>query len=499
MKKKNPRPSLFEPLEPRLQLSAGNILVSNYNGTSNQVFQYTQAGARVRTSTFSMSDGGIRDIVVDPSSRIQAFNGTATPSLTTRSGGTLTENTLVGWSTANVTDFGGIAAYKNYIYVTDQVTGSDAPTDQGVIRFDTSNNYAATRFATSLDPCDLSLGMDGLLYVLSGNSSSTAGTITVFDPLTMNVVNTITPPGIDNRAVAADSAGNIYVGSFNGTLTKIDSTGAVLNTIQTGADDLDMSSDNILLARTGISATLYDTGLNVVKTIPIPIPTSGAAFIAWATPQVPPAPADISGQIENDRDDTSTRTANDRPLANVRVYLDTNGSGTYNNGEPTALTDTSGNFTISAAPVGTFKLREEVPANFRESFPTKRLYYNVTVAGINQGGLLFLNTQKAELSGTVFNDLNANGAIDAGDNGIINVMVFIDANNNGVYDVGELNTLADPKTGTYLFKNITPGQQVIHAVRPRGFTQTSPGTGTYTLTFAAGQLASGKDYGFHQR
>jgi len=493
------RPVLFEVLESRLQLSAGNILVSNVGTNGNRVFEFNQAGTSVRTTNFSASDE-IRDVVVDSGGRINAFNGTFTPSLTVVRGRTTTEHTFPGWSIANVTDFGGIAAYKNFIYVTDEMVGNDGPTDQGVIRFDISNGYAATRFADTLDTCDLSMGMDGNLYVLSGNSSSTSGTITVFDPTTMAVLNTITPPGIDNRAVTADTQGNVYVGSFNGTITKIDSSGNVIKTIMTGADDLDMSSDNILLARTGVTASLYDTGLNLLKSIPIPVAQSGSAFVAWSTYQVPPAPADISGQVFNDRDDTSTKTNNDRALSGVRVYADLNGSGTYDNGEPNGVTNASGNYTITAAPVGTFKLREVVPASFRQSFPTKRTYYNVTIAGLNQTGLLFLNTQKAELAGAVFNDVNANGVSDNGDTAFNVMMVFLDANNNGVYDLGENNTLADPLTGIYLFKNITPGTaSIIRSTRPRGYTQTAPTTGFFTLTFTAGQLASGKDFGYRLR
>src|SRR5438477_3285451 len=93
------RPVFFETLEPRLQLSAGNILVSNNNAGNNQnnVYEFTQAGALVRTTPFSPSDSGIRDIVVDQSRRIQAFNGTFMPSLTTARFGMLTENTFAGW------------------------------------------------------------------------------------------------------------------------------------------------------------------------------------------------------------------------------------------------------------------------------------------------------------------------------------------------------------------------------------------------------------------
>ena len=76
------RTVMFEVLESRLQLSAGNILVSNTNNMGqNNVVEFNQAGTQVRSRAFSASDE-IRDIVVDSAGRIHAFNGTFTPSLT---------------------------------------------------------------------------------------------------------------------------------------------------------------------------------------------------------------------------------------------------------------------------------------------------------------------------------------------------------------------------------------------------------------------------------
>jgi hypothetical protein len=287
--------NLLEPLEARLQLAAGNFLVSNGNigSRKNFVYEYNQSGQVVRTLTFPNSDSGIRDIVVDPAGRIQAFNGTFNPALATYSSGTFSSHTYPEWSIFNVGDFGGIAAYRNYVFVTDEAAGGDA---QGIVRFDTANNYAGQRFAADLDTADLSLGMDGLLYVMAGNSSSTPGQIVVFNPSTMARLRTIAPPGIDNRAVAADAAGNIYVGSYNGQVFKLGPSGGLLKTINTGADDLDVSSDGILLARTGTKASLYDTNLNLIKAIPINLSDIGAGFVAWATPQIPAEPLLVRGE-----------------------------------------------------------------------------------------------------------------------------------------------------------------------------------------------------------
>ena len=49
----------------------------------------------------------------------------------------------------------------------------------------------------------------------------------------------------------------------------------------------------------------------------------------------------------------------------------------------------------------------------------------------------------ATINGQVFYDLNANGTVDAGDNGIPGVTVYLDANNNGIIDNGPTKTYSN--------------------------------------------------------
>ncbi|HEY7116209.1 MAG TPA: hypothetical protein VH475_06475 [Tepidisphaeraceae bacterium] len=351
------RSPVLEPLEPRLQLTAANFLVANGNigSRKNFVYEYNQSGQIVRTLQFPNGDSGIRDVVVDPLGRIQAFDGTFSPTLATYNAGTYTSHTYSGWSIYNVGDFGGIAAIRDFVFVTDEAAGGDA---QGIVRFDTANNYAGQRFATDLDTADLSIGMDGLLYVMAGNSSSTTGQVVVFNPSTMERVRTITPPGLDNRAVTADAAGNIYVGSYNGFIYKLSPSGTLLKTINTGADDLDISTDNVLLARTGTKASLYDTNLNLIKAIPINLSDLGSAFVGWATPQVPPGPNVISAEylyaapkptlrLKFTRDVSPSLDVSDLRLRDARTGVDLPLTGVTLHYDPAAFT---ADFVFNAGP-----------------------------------------------------------------------------------------------------------------------------------------------------
>jgi hypothetical protein len=149
---------------------------------------------------------------------IAAYNGTFSPFLTRyfASSKTFTHTSYPGWSTIANTTYGGIAAYKNFIFVTDMATGNggigtEDKSPKGVVRFDTSSG-TGTRFAADTDFIDLNIGVDGNLYALP---SSTAE-IHVYDPGTLALVRKIKVPDSirfsdDLRAIAADQFGRVFV------------------------------------------------------------------------------------------------------------------------------------------------------------------------------------------------------------------------------------------------------------------------------------------------
>src|SRR5205807_1603941 len=100
----------------------------------------------------------------------------------------------------NNTSYGGIAAYNNFVFVTDMSTAID-PTG-GIIRFDLNGGPTA-EFATNNSYIDVVLGLDGLLYGVVGPS------IHVFNPQTMTEVRNFTVP-LDVRAIAVSNQGDIF-------------------------------------------------------------------------------------------------------------------------------------------------------------------------------------------------------------------------------------------------------------------------------------------------
>ncbi len=141
--------------------------------------------------------------------------------------GTSTNTTTAGWSIVNNTTHGGIGAFQNFVYVTDEDTNGGS--DSGVVRFDISTN-TAVRFANGLSTTDLSMGLDGKLYAVLST-----GNVNVYDPVTLAFIRTITMPV--TGAITVDQNGNIFVVSGT-TVYRLNSNGVIQASKATGMGGL---------------------------------------------------------------------------------------------------------------------------------------------------------------------------------------------------------------------------------------------------------------------
>ncbi len=92
-------------------------------------------------------------------------------------------------------------------------------------------------------------------------------------------------------------------------------------------------------------------------------------------------------------------TADDTPLAGVKVYLDTNNNGSWNAGEPFTTTLADGSYTLTGLAAGTYKVREVVPTGYVRTAPATSDVYSVTLAsGQAVGGDNFANVQLGNTS-----------------------------------------------------------------------------------------------------
>ncbi len=101
-------------------------------------------------------------------------------------------------------------------------------------------------------------------------------------------------------------------------------------------------------------------------------------------------------------------------------------------------------------------------------------------------------TNGANVSGTVFNDINRNRLQNSGEGGLAGVTVYADLNGNGSFDAGEFSDVTDA-AGNYSF-DVSPGTVTIAAVTPVGYAAT---TTSKSVTVALGGSAD-VDFGFNR-
>lgn len=249
-----------------------------------------------------------------------------------------------------------------------------------------------------------------------------------------------------------------------------------------------------------------NTGSYVVREVTpagysIHAPASGAFAVTLAAGQDvtgdnfadAPIRAAISGALFNDLNADGTRQTTEAGLSGWRVYIDANNNGKFDAGETSVLTSSTGGYTIANLLPASYTVRDVVPAGWRG---TTAASYVVTLAGTNATGRNFGATQKAKLSGTVFQDTNRNTLQDVGEKGLAGWRVFLDANNNGKLDAGEMSVLTD-SLGNWSFNALPAGKYVIRVVQQTGFTRTGPSSGSYTISLSAGAIVTGKLFGEH--
>jgi|GEM_PF-1710728 len=112
-------------------------------------------------------------------------------------------------------------------------------------------------------------------------------------------------------------------------------------------------------------------------------------------------------------------------------------------------------------------------------------------AGENHTGTDFGNFLLGSISGTVFDDRNANAGQDGAETGLGGWTVFLDGNANGQRDIGEhaTVTLAD---GSYRFNGIGPGQYHVTLTGQDGWTATTPVAVSFPM---ASGLQADADFG----
>ena len=183
----------------------------------------------------------------------------------------------------------------------------------------------------------------------------------------------------------------------------------------------------------------------------------------------------------------------------VTVYLDNNNDGSFDSGDTSTTTSSTGTYSFGSLPAGTFHLREVVPSGYTQTSPTSSPT-NITLASAQKStGDNFTNTavvvtSSGSISGTVYSDANGNGKLDSGEVGFSGVSLYIDLKKDGKDDSGDPVTTTS-STGAYTFSGLAAGTYRVRAVLPSGDKFTNPTAGYFDVTVANAAKVTGENFG----
>ncbi|NEQ77572.1 MAG: hypothetical protein F6K23_33895 [Okeania sp. SIO2C9] len=178
----------------------------------------------------------------------------------------------------------------------------------------------------------------------------------------------------------------------------------------------------------------------------------------------------ISGTKFNDTNANGIFEEGELGLSDITLYLDLNQNGFLDEGEPPTITDINGEYSFLDLPPDTYTIRETQAPNFDQTTPDPII--NVTpgsnITDVNIGNV----SNRGQINGIKFNDRNANGILDPGENGLDNFTLYLDLNNNSLLDIGEPATITD-EFGFYSFEDLPPNTYTVREVQKFGFSQTT--------------------------
>ena len=225
-------------------------------------------------------------------------------------------------------------------------------------------------------------------------------------------------------------------------------------------------------------------------------------------------------------------------LAGVTIYSDRNFDGRIDTVEPHTVTmrddpetdfDETGLYLLEGLHPGFHMVREIVPEEFRQTFPSLPPGYQPPPWGDASAHVVFVDAgatvegvdfgnqkiEPASVHGIKWLDKNGNGQRDQHEPGLPGVTIYVDFNRNGMLDDDEPHTrtmednpLTDfDETGRYGLNHLPAGEHWVAEVIPDGFVQTfpshqviaifppPPGGGVHEVKLEPGELVERIDFG----
>ena len=173
--------------------------------------------------------------------------------------------------------------------------------------------------------------------------------------------------------------------------------------------------------------------------------------------------ARVSGVVYADADADGTQDGGEAGRGGRTVYVDYDGDGEQDPGEPGATTDGAGAYTILGVSPGSFTVRYAAPAGEQISQPGAGSYTVSFGSGDAVVDRDFGSYVHASISGDVYDDADASGDRQAGEDGLAGRTVSLDVGADGSIE----DTTTTDALGGYTFAGLTPGELPRHGHGPR--------------------------------
>ena len=398
----------------------GDVYVASSG--SNSVIRYTPAGQLLGTfvaagsgglsSSFGLAFGPDGNLYVgsEGTNAVYEYNGGTGAFLTTfvsaGSGGLNDPKGLVFGQDGNLYVSSHLSnSILRYEGPTDPAPGSPLPaTGQS------GATFVAAGSGSLAGPKELLFGPDGALYVSSGVSYFA---VLRFDATTGNFLNTYVAPGAGGlqnpTGLAFDQDGRLYVADLgSNAIHRYDSLGNYLDDpVTSSASSLqapvgmtfDAQGGLLVSSRDGNAVDRYDRGVTVTLSAASATPVS----VAYAT-------ANGTATAPND-------------------YTAQSGAVTFAPGQTSRLILLVAHYDSAVDGNETFGVQLSNPTG--------------ATIGTGSATVTVVEPVHTSFSGTVFNDLNGNGARDAGEVGLAGWKVWLDDDRDGIWNNNEPYAVTD--------------------------------------------------------
>ena len=229
----------------------------------------------------------------------------------------------------------------------------------------------------------------------------------------------------------------------------------------------------------------------------------------------------ISGTVIDDADASGAVTVGESGITaatvTVSLYADTNRNGAYDAGtdlqQGSSQSGSSGVFSWTGLAPQTYFVRKANPVDWvstgsivgtgsSTATTTDQFKVNLAapisadpadagVSASSTANVFLVSLATATIAGTVYSDLDGDGAVTAGDVVRSGVTVYVDSNNSGTLD-GSEKSATSGADGAYLLTGLTAGSPKVRTVPGTGWSAT--GTTPLVVTLGTGAAtATGKD------